>query len=543
MKKMSQKALNKLKKEIYKDALVYYQSHPDEFCEDVLGIKLNLYQCIMMRAAFRYDFTIFIMCRGLGKSWLSMLILVVFCLLNPNTLAGIIAPSFRQAKQVVQEKYKDSLCNLSPFLQQEEEDYKCSVQVAEIKFFNESKITGFPLGTDGAKIRGARLHIVLVDEAAYVPKFIYEKVIKPMLVVKRDYKVGQKEGEGANNKIILASTADRRSNWLYKVYVDWAKAMLEGDNKHFTMTLPYQVGLKCGLLERSNIEDAKKTMIESEFAMEYLGLFPRISEKAWVNYDDLMNCSDLLHIETKGVDEFEYVMAVDVARIDGQDNTIMMIFKLHWFSDHVEADLIYIVPLNGASFSEQATQLRNLLRKFPKVIRIFMDTMTIGQGLTDELAKHYYNELEDEWYPPLIDMNDPVAMKNREVTGGVPIIYGFRATPEINHRCGYAIKNFTEKRWLHLYAQNAGDDEHMKTGKDFTVEEEKLLEETKATQEEVMLMETNGVYSGFVKFICKGKRKDRWSALGYGLYGIQLIKKERDDRNKRGEVLIAFHKR
>lgn len=38
MKKMSQKALNKLKKEIYKDALVYYQSHPDEFCEDVLGI-------------------------------------------------------------------------------------------------------------------------------------------------------------------------------------------------------------------------------------------------------------------------------------------------------------------------------------------------------------------------------------------------------------------------------------------------------------------------------------------------------------------------
>ena len=101
-----------------------------------------------------------------------------------------------------------------------------------------------------------------------------------MLIVKRDYKVGQKEGEGANNKIILASTADRRSNWLYKVYVEWTKAMLEGDNKHFTMTLPYQVGLKCGLLERSNIEDAKKTMIESEFAMEYLGLFPRISEKA-----------------------------------------------------------------------------------------------------------------------------------------------------------------------------------------------------------------------------------------------------------------------
>ncbi|MEE1071211.1 MAG: terminase family protein, partial [Cellulosilyticum sp.] len=206
-----------LRKEIYSDALQYYRVHPDEFCEDVLGIKLNLYQCVMMRAAFKYSYTSFIMCRGLGKTWLSVLILVVYCLLNPNTLAGIIAPSFRQAKQALQEKYKDSLCQLSPFLEQEEEQFVCSVQQAFVKFYNGSKITAYPLGSDGAKIRGARLHIVLVDEAAYVPRFIYEKVIKPMLIVKQGYVVGQKNDEAQGNKIILASTASYRVNWLYGV--------------------------------------------------------------------------------------------------------------------------------------------------------------------------------------------------------------------------------------------------------------------------------------------------------------------------------------
>lgn len=56
-----------LRKKIYSDAVEYYKVHPDEFCEDVLMIKLNLYQCIMMRAAFKYSYIVFIMCRGLGR--------------------------------------------------------------------------------------------------------------------------------------------------------------------------------------------------------------------------------------------------------------------------------------------------------------------------------------------------------------------------------------------------------------------------------------------------------------------------------------------
>lgn len=522
-----------LRKEIYNDALEYYRSHPDEFCEDVLGIKLNLYQCVMMRAAFKYNYTSFIMCRGLGKTWLSVLILVVYCLLNPNTLAGIIAPSFRQAKQALQEKYKDSLCQLSPFLEQEEEQFVCSVQQAYLKFYNGSKITAYPLGSDGAKIRGARLHIVLVDEAAYVPRFIYEKVIKPMLIVKQGYVVGQKNDDTQGNKIILASTASYRVNWLYSVYVEWTRNMLSGNKHYYTMTLPYTVGIRCGLLDENIVNDAKKTMIESEFEMEYMGRFPRLIDGSWIRYDDIIACSDLEKLECNGVSNFEYIMSVDVARIDGEDNTVMMVFKLRWFKTHVETDLVYIKALNGKSFGEQAAEYRELLRKFPKIVRIFQDTMTIGQGLTDELAKDYYYEPEDKWYPPLIDMNDEVAMKNIDKTHGVPIIYGIKATPEINHKMGYAIKNYTEKRWLHMYPMSVEED------RDLTLEEQLLIKQSEATRMEVLNIETKGVYSGWVQFTTKSKRKDRWSAMGMGLYGATLLKKERDDENECKEALFG----
>lgn len=525
-----------LKKEIYQQAIEYYRQFPDEFCEDVLEIKLNLYQCVMMRAAFRYNYSAFITCRGIGKTWLSVLILVVYCLLTPSVSAGIISPSFRQAKQALQGKYKDSLCQLSPFLEQEEKNYVCSIQQAYVEFYNGSRITAFPLGNDGSKIRGTRLNIVLIDEAAYVPREIYETVVKPMLIVKQGYKVGQKD-EAQGNKIILASSASYRFNWLYSVYVEWTKSMISGDNNYFTITLPYTVGIRCGLLDENIVEDAKRTMIEAEFEMEYLGRFPRLIDGSWIKYDDLMKCADLTKLECNGVSNFEYIMSIDVARMEGEDNTVIMVFKLRWAKDHVDADLVYIRALNGMSFSEQAANVREMLRKFPNVIRIFQDTMTIGQGLTDELAKDYYYEPEDKWYPPLIDMNDEIAMKNIDKTHAVPLIYGIKASPEINHRMGYAIKNYTEKGWLHMYPYSIEEE------RDLTLEEQLLIKQSEATRMEVMNIETKGVYAGWVQFITKSKRKDRWSALGMGLYGADLIKKEREEDDETGEVLCAVTSR
>ena len=70
--------------------------------------------------------------RGLGKTFLSMLALVIYALLYPNSKIGIIAPSFRQGKLLIQEKYKDEFCQWSPFLVGEEQSFVCKIGRAHV---------------------------------------------------------------------------------------------------------------------------------------------------------------------------------------------------------------------------------------------------------------------------------------------------------------------------------------------------------------------------------------------------------------------------
>lgn len=517
------------RKKIYLESIDYYRSHPDEFCDDVLDIKLNLYQKVLMRAFFKYSFCCFCLGRGLGKSFLGILCLAVYAILYPNQKIGIISPAFRQGKTVIQEKFHDELCSMSPFLEQEASNYICSTQKARIEFYNGSWIEAFPVGTDGAKIRGARLNLILVDEAAYVPKYIIENVVKPMAIVKSGYKVGETDEEARGNKILLCSTPYHRFNHLYPMFLDYLKHMADPDNdKYFACILSYKMGLHVGLFDESIVEQQRAVMSHMDFEMEYEAQFPKLSDKAWINYDDLQACADLDHIESKGVDGFEYVMSIDVARERGHDNSILNVFKLHWFPDHVESDLVYMYSMNGVKFEDQAKIVRKTLKLFPNVIQIFQDTMTIGQGLSDELAKDYYDPEDEKWYPPLIDMNNEQAMEQLDKTKGVPIIYGFKPCAEINHRLGMAVKVATEKRWLHMYPFNVTEKVDLNT------EETRLLAESEETRIEVVNIETTGTSGGWLQFGTKSKRKDRWSSLGMGLYGIELIAKERfkdDDSN------------
>lgn len=57
----------KLRKEIYQEALMYYRCHPDDFIEDVMEIPLNIYQKLLVRAFFKYSYSVWILCRGTGN--------------------------------------------------------------------------------------------------------------------------------------------------------------------------------------------------------------------------------------------------------------------------------------------------------------------------------------------------------------------------------------------------------------------------------------------------------------------------------------------
>lgn len=530
---------NQVKEVILTEALLYWRKHPDEFCEEICDIRLNLYQKAVVRAFFKYKFLALVWCRGLGKSWLGSLCLVLFCILYPQTKCGIIAPSYRQAKNVIDEKIIREIMEWSQFISGEISDAKATNLKARIEFYNGSWIEGYPLGVDGAKIRGARLHVVLIDECAYVPKYIIEAVVKPMMLVKRGYEVGstREEDISEGNKVLITSTANYRFNHLYQLFMDFIQRMKDPANdKYFALSLPYQVGIDVGLYDEEIIKQQKESMSEEQFEMEYLGRFPRIVEGAWISYEDLEKCSTMEHIETERVGKFEYIASVDVARVEGQDNTVFMVWKIHWTKSNPEVDLMYIKTLNGVKFSDQMIELRGLLKKFTGITRIYMDTMTIGKALADELAKDYYDIDDQKWYPPLIDMNDEQAMAVKEKTNGIPIIYGITANGETNHFFGMAAKVFTQKGNVHFYSERADELE------DISLEKQILLAETRETKREIMNMiaKPNGQY---YKFVTNSKRKDRWTAFCMGLRGVQILQKEREEDTEWEYCEISFSAR
>lgn len=520
------------------ESIVFFRKYPEIFCEEILEIRLNLYQKVLIRAFFDSKYSMWILSRGLGKTWLGALALVIYCMLYKGTLAGVIAPSFRQSKILVEDKIIKDLMDRSSFLRSEIQVFTVSQAEARVSFYNGSRIMAVPTG-DGNKIRGYRFHVLMCDEYAQIKKEILDLVVNPMMNVKRGYEVGKTDYDDTlGNRLLVTSSAYYQHNHLFDLVKQYIYEMATGNEKYFVAILDYKIGLQVGLFDDDHIEKEKKRLSALDFGMEYECIFPNLSENTWINPDDLIKCSTMIRIETHGAKGYEYVMGLDVARVEGNDNTIAHIIKLVPRKGYYQKELVYTISMNGEKFEEQARQIRSLLVKFPNVIRIYMDTNGLGVGLADELSKPFWDAEVQKEYPPLIDMNDEQAVK--QITNGVPLIYGIKPTNEINHKMGMAVKTATQKKFVRLYSIDAGEENVKKKDKngddivetivkDLTQEEEKQILEAEATRREIMMIEARpqGMYFKFESASKRG-RKDRWSALGFALYGCELIEEERN---------------
>lgn len=457
---------------------------------------------------------------------------MIYGILYPKTEIGIIAPSFRQAKIVIEDKIVRDLLDRSSFLKAEVKKITMNMAVCSLEFFNGSRIMAVPLG-DGNKLRGYRFHVIFADEYAQIPAEIINLVINPMMNVKRGYEVGKTQyDDDLGNRLLITSSAYYRHNHLYNLFKMYFHEMANGNDKYMVSTLPYLIGLKVGLFDGDHIDKERKRMTPMDFDMEYGCIFPNLSEDAWIDPRDLEECSTLMNLEvdaskSKG---FRYIMGLDVARVEGQDNTICHVIKLVPRKNHIEKHLKYTLSMNGEKFEEQAKQVRMLLKKFPQTDKIFMDTQTIGQGLADELSKEYYDIEEMKMYPPLIDENDEQAVAN--IPNGVPLIYGITPTAENNHKMGMAVKKATQKHHLKMYSLKAGDDE-VEKGRILSLEEEKQVLEAEATRRELLGIEAkpNGMYFKFRPSTSRG-RKDRWSALGLVLRGAEILEEQKEPQEE-----------
>jgi len=109
-----------------------------------------------------YNIQLFLAGRGWGKTLTGAYDMIQYCLLNANSICGVIAPTYGDLKRVCFAGESGLLGILDKGLLNES-GYNKSAN--EIEFFNGSKIIGFP-AIEPDRLRGVQFHRVWCDELA-----------------------------------------------------------------------------------------------------------------------------------------------------------------------------------------------------------------------------------------------------------------------------------------------------------------------------------------------------------------------------------------
>lgn len=94
----------------------YYRQNLDKFCYDYLGItNLKWFQKILLYVFDHYDNSLFLACRGLGKTYICALFAVCRAILYPGEQILSVSCTFKQARNLIQ-KITDDFMIKSPSL-------------------------------------------------------------------------------------------------------------------------------------------------------------------------------------------------------------------------------------------------------------------------------------------------------------------------------------------------------------------------------------------------------------------------------------------
>lgn len=392
-----------------KELIKFYSISPCMAAYDLLGVDLAPIQRLVFYDMWVKDYVIVVAGRGFGKSYLLGLLSTLSALLYPGYRVGLMSPSFRQSKLIfseVEKLYAQSsilreACEKPPIRGTD----SCYLRFKSVGGTPPSFIEAVPLGNDGAKIRGSRFYLIVVDELAQVPDQVLDLVIRPfgatsLAPMERVRRLEQQRKlielglatesdfeKETVNKMVMTSSGYYKFNHMWRRMKDhWAQvdlANLAGEESRYAVwQVPYW-DLPTGFLDMNNINEAKRVMSNSEFRMEYEAAMISDSEgffKASL-LDSCTNGSGHT-IELKGNSKAQYILGIDPNQ-GGKASTGVTVVRLG-----AANRIVKVLELKGKN-TQQLTQAIQELCVDYNVIRIYMDRGGGGKAICDLLEEGY----------------------------------------------------------------------------------------------------------------------------------------------------------
>ena len=551
---------------IIRQYIAYWREYPDMFVEFLCGptnpenFHLFFYQRLFLRAVMRHRYAYATFPRAYSKSFLSVLILMLRCVLYPGAHLFVTTGGKEQAAGIAREKAEE-LCKLIPGLKNEIDwsrgASKASKNMVEYIFKNGSKLD---IMAAQQSSRGKRATGGLVEECILVDQTLLNEVIIPTMNVDRRLADGSRHEEEVINKSqIYVTTAGWKNSFAYEKLIQTLIQQITDPGQAIVLGGTWRVPVMEKLLRKSFIEELKLdgTYNDSSFAREYESEWSGDAENAFFSAEKFDKHRVLLQPEYeysgRSNKNAYYILGVDVGRYGC--TTEVCIFKV---TPQVQGaslkTLVNIYTYDAEDFEVQAISIKKLFYKYKARIAA-IDANGLGAGLIDFMTKAQVDpETGDELPPFGIEggTSEDAVEPYKKIKGpGVEdnAIYLIKANAPINTEAhAYVQTQLASGKIKFLIDEGQAKVKLMSTKMGQQMDNDKRADYLKPftlttilREQMLNLVEENEGVNIILKQASKSIKKDKFSAFEYGLYYIKQDEDKKKKRKKRNIADMMFY--
>ncbi|WP_160645403.1 LAGLIDADG family homing endonuclease [Chengkuizengella marina] len=455
----------------------------------------------------------------------------------PDIELSMTAQTKENAAKLVNEKHRE-IIKFYPLISNEITSYRYSKDTIEANFTSGGRIDTL---ANNQSSKGQRRKRLNVEEAAQLNAALFDDVLEPVVNVPRRT-IGKQalvNPEELNGQINFFTTSWFRGSDEYERNIEMVKDMAELKGK-IVIGSDWQLACSYGRGEtKSQILDKKARLSPTFFAMNYQSRWVGATDGALIDMNKVMDLRTLVKPELKGDGKSEYIVSMDVARSESQNNnqSCIVVFKLKRNKNEkiTQIKIVNLINLpNGLNFTAQTVELKRIKNMY-NAKAVVVDGNGLGSAIVDEALKETTDPLTGDSLGCWNTINNE---REPELEGAEKILYDLHAQG-INSDIIINFIDMIESKKLQLLEkrQDSGydvsDADYFKNNVLPHLQTDFLLEEIANLK---MKKLPSGKYT--VERVTKKIDKDRYSALAYGLWYIKQFEDKNTKKDKKKLIFL-----
>lgn len=259
---------------------------------DYLGIKLHIYQQLILYLMGISQLIVIVASRAAAKSFIIALYACCKAIVKPKSQIVLGSATRGQSKLIISEKIKNELMNMSPALKKEISGIKDSTNESIVYFKNGSTIKVF---TANQFARGLRSTDAVREEFRQIDKNVDDSVISPFQTIRQApymidpyYSSIEDLKEDPIDIYISSSWIENDSvhggvHWMWNLVDQAFDGMLNG-GRSVMLAFDESITLKHNIRTQRQMQQEKKKQDPLTWKIEFLNLKVKDSESAFFTY-------------------------------------------------------------------------------------------------------------------------------------------------------------------------------------------------------------------------------------------------------------------